>query len=52
MKYFIQVNIGNEIQKSGVAIDNVDVFIKFCIFDLIFGFVLYAFKIYQKHSLR
>jgi pyridoxal phosphate enzyme (YggS family) len=34
IKYFIQVNIGNEIQKSGVAVDNVDVFIKFCIFDL------------------
>jgi pyridoxal phosphate enzyme (YggS family) len=34
MKYFIQVNIGNEPQKSGVAIDNVDAFIKFCIFDL------------------
>ena len=34
MKYFIQVNIGNETQKSGVAIDNVDAFIKFCIFDL------------------
>jgi hypothetical protein len=34
MKYFIQVNIGNEPQKSGVTIDNVDAFIKFCIFDL------------------
>jgi pyridoxal phosphate enzyme (YggS family) len=34
MKYFIQVNIGSETQKSGVAIDNVDAFIKFCIFDL------------------
>jgi pyridoxal phosphate enzyme (YggS family) len=34
MKYFIQVNVGNEPQKSGVAIDNVDAFIKFCIFDL------------------
>jgi pyridoxal phosphate enzyme (YggS family) len=34
MKYFIQVNIGDEPQKSGVAIDNVDAFIKFCIFDL------------------
>jgi pyridoxal phosphate enzyme (YggS family) len=34
MKYFIQVNIGNEKQKSGFAIDSVDAFIKFCIFDL------------------
>jgi len=34
MKYFIQVNIGNETQKSGVSIGNVDAFIKFCIFDL------------------
>jgi pyridoxal phosphate enzyme (YggS family) len=34
MKYFIQVNIGSEIQKSGIAIDNVDAFIKLCIFDL------------------
>ena len=34
MKYFIQVNIGSETQKSGVAIDNVDAFIKLCIFDL------------------
>ncbi len=34
VKYFIQVNIGSEIQKSGIAINNVDTFIKFCIFDL------------------
>jgi len=34
MKYFIQVNIGSETQKSGVSIDNVDAFIKFCNFDL------------------
>ena len=34
MKYFIQVNIGSETQKSGIAIDNVDAFIKLCIFDL------------------
>ena len=34
MKYFIQVNIGSETQKSGVAIENVDAFIKLCIFDL------------------
>ena len=34
MKYFIQVNIGSETQKSGVTIENVDAFIKLCIFDL------------------
>lgn len=34
VKYFIQVNIGSEIQKSGIAINNVVAFIKFCIFDL------------------
>ena len=34
MKYFIQVNIGSETQKSGVSIHNVDAFIKFCNFDL------------------
>jgi len=30
IKYFIQVNIGNEKQKSGVAIDDLEDFINFC----------------------
>ncbi len=34
IKYFIQVNIGNEIQKSGISIDKVHHFIQFCINDL------------------
>ena len=32
LKYFIQVNIGNEKQKSGVAIDDLEDFINFCKF--------------------
>jgi pyridoxal phosphate enzyme (YggS family) len=31
LKYFIQVNIGNEIQKSGVLADDVPSFIDYCI---------------------
>lgn len=34
IKYFIQVNIGNETQKSGISIDKVHQFIKYCINDL------------------
>jgi len=34
IKYFIQVNVGNESQKSGIALDKVNQFIKYCIFDL------------------
>ena len=34
IKYFIQVNIGNEPQKSGIAIDKTDQFIKYCKNDL------------------
>jgi uncharacterized pyridoxal phosphate-containing UPF0001 family protein len=34
IKYFIQVNVGNEPQKSGIAIDKVDQFIKYCKNDL------------------
>ena len=34
IKYFIQVNIGNEPQKSGISIENVSQFIKYCINDL------------------
>jgi pyridoxal phosphate enzyme (YggS family) len=33
LKYFIQVNIDNELQKSGIACDNLKSFIKFCKFD-------------------
>jgi len=33
LKYFIQVNIDNELQKSGIAYDNLKSFIKFCKFD-------------------
>ncbi len=31
IKYFIQVNVGNEIQKSGVPIKEVDTFYSYCI---------------------
>ena len=34
IKYFIQVNIGNETQKSGISIDKVHHLIQFCINDL------------------
>ena len=34
IKYFIQVNVGNEPQKSGIALDKVNQFIKYCINDL------------------
>ena len=34
IKYFIQINIGNEPQKNGIAVDKVDQFIKYCINDL------------------
>ena len=34
IKYFIQVNIGNEPQKNGIAVDKVDQFTKYCIKDL------------------
>ena len=30
LKYFIQVNIGNEIQKSGIAINDLDGFFNYC----------------------
>ncbi|MSP11214.1 MAG: YggS family pyridoxal phosphate-dependent enzyme [Pelagibacteraceae bacterium] len=30
VKYFIQVNIGNEEQKSGIAIDDLEDFVNFC----------------------
>jgi PLP dependent protein len=34
IKYFIQVNIGNELQKNGITVDKVDQFTKYCISDL------------------
>jgi PLP dependent protein len=34
IKYFIQINIGNEPQKNGISIDKVHQFIKYCINDL------------------
>ena len=34
IKYFIQVNIGNEPQKNGITVDKVDQFIKYCTNDL------------------
>jgi pyridoxal phosphate enzyme (YggS family) len=34
IKYFIQVNIGNEPQKNGITVDKVDQFAKYCINDL------------------
>ena len=34
IKYFIQVNVGNEPQKSGISIDRVHQFVKYCMNDL------------------
>jgi pyridoxal phosphate enzyme (YggS family) len=34
IKYFIQVNIANEIQKNGISVDKANEFIKYCIDDL------------------
>jgi pyridoxal phosphate enzyme (YggS family) len=34
VKYFIQVNVGNESQKSGIAINQLNEFVKYCINDL------------------
>ena len=34
INYFIQVNIGNELQKSGISIDKVHQFVKYCTNDL------------------
>ena len=34
IKYFIQVNIGNERQKNGISSDKLDEFVKYCIKDL------------------
>jgi pyridoxal phosphate enzyme (YggS family) len=34
IKYFIQVNIGNELQKNGISADKLNQFVKYCIKDL------------------
>jgi len=34
IKYFIQVNVGNEPQKSGISIDKAHQFVKYCMNDL------------------
>ena len=34
IKYFIQVNIGNEPQKNGISINHVSDFVKYCVDDL------------------
>ncbi len=34
LKYFIQINVGNEPQKNGISTDNVHQFIKYCMKDL------------------
>ena len=34
IKYFIQVNVGNEPQKSGILIDKAQQFVKYCVNDL------------------
>lgn len=34
IKYFIQVNVGNEVQKSGISINKVNQFVKYCLNDL------------------
>ena len=34
IKYFVQVNVGNEPQKSGISINKLNVFIKYCMSDL------------------
>ena len=34
IKYFIQVNVGNEPQKNGISINDVKLFAKYCIHDL------------------
>ena len=31
LKYFIQVNIGNEIQKSGIPVNELDAFYNYCV---------------------
>ena len=31
LKYFIQINIGNEIQKSGISVNELDAFYNYCV---------------------
>ena len=31
LKYFIQVNVGNEIQKSGISVSELDAFYNYCV---------------------
>ena len=45
LEYFIQVNIGNELQKSGVYINELDAFYNYCINEVklnIMGLMLYS----------
>ena len=34
LKYFIQVNIGNEIQKSGIPVSELDAFYNYCVHEI------------------
>ena len=34
LKYFIQVNIGNEIQKSGIPVGELDAFYNYCVYEI------------------
>ena len=34
LNYFIQVNIGNEIQKSGIAVEELDAFYNYCVSEI------------------
>ena len=34
IKYFIQVNVGNELQKNGISINKLNEFVKYCVNDL------------------
>ena len=34
LNYFIQVNIGNEIQKSGISINELDGFFNYCVYEI------------------
>ena len=34
IKYFVQVNIGEEVQKNGISVEKLKPFIKYCVYDL------------------
>jgi len=34
IKYFVQVNIGEEVQKNGISVEKLKQFIKYCVYDL------------------